>query len=99
AKNTGRKPPRAVERGLFSHQGEEVTGGGITGVGEGRGATNRDGNKHPTAFSRCDNEARLAEAILDRLLERGAHIAMRRRSYRIRHLREEDCREPPANPA
>ncbi len=32
----------------------------------------------------------LAEAILDRLLERGAHFAMRGRSYRTRHLTEED---------
>jgi DNA replication protein DnaC len=32
----------------------------------------------------------LAEAILDRLLERGAHFAMRGRSYRTRHLSEEE---------
>jgi hypothetical protein len=32
----------------------------------------------------------LAEAIVDRLLERGAHFALRGRSYRTRHLSEED---------
>jgi DNA replication protein DnaC len=32
----------------------------------------------------------LAEAILDRLLERGAHFVLRGRSYRTRHLTEED---------
>ena len=32
----------------------------------------------------------LAEAILDRLLERGAHFAMRGHSYRTRHLKEEE---------
>jgi DNA replication protein DnaC len=30
----------------------------------------------------------LAEAILDRLLERGTHFEMRGRSYRTRHLKE-----------
>jgi hypothetical protein len=41
----------------------------------------------------------LAEAILDRLLERGAHFAMRGRSYRTRHLIEEEDRlARPANP-
>ena len=32
----------------------------------------------------------LAEAILDRLPKRGAHFALRGRSYRTRHLSEED---------
>jgi hypothetical protein len=32
----------------------------------------------------------LAEAILDRLLERGVHFALRGRSYRTRHLPEEE---------
>jgi DNA replication protein DnaC len=32
----------------------------------------------------------LAEAILDRLLERGAHFALRGRSYRTRHPSEEE---------
>ena len=36
----------------------------------------------------------LAEAILDRLLERGAHFAMRGRSHRTRHLRPEDPPSP-----
>jgi hypothetical protein len=33
----------------------------------------------------------LAEAILDRLLERGVHVALRGRSCRTRHLSEEDA--------
>ena len=32
----------------------------------------------------------IAEAILDRLLKRGAHLALRARSHRTRHLNEED---------
>lgn len=32
----------------------------------------------------------LAEAIIDRLLKRGAHFEMRGRSYRTRHLKETD---------
>lgn len=32
----------------------------------------------------------LAEAILERLIERGVHFALRGRSYRTRHLTEED---------
>jgi DNA replication protein DnaC len=31
----------------------------------------------------------LAEAILDRLLERGSHYVLRGRSYRTRHLKED----------
>ena len=38
----------------------------------------------------------LAEAILDRLLERGTHFEMRGRSYRTRHLKELDG-VPPAD--
>jgi len=38
------------------------------------------------------------EAILDRLLERGAHFALRGRSYRTRHLSEEDSPRRARNP-
>jgi DNA replication protein DnaC len=31
----------------------------------------------------------LAEAILDRLLERGTHYVLKGRSYRTRHLKED----------
>jgi DNA replication protein DnaC len=47
-------------------------------------------NKPLAALGEVLHDGDLAEAILDRLLERGAHIAMRGRSYRTRHLKEEE---------
>ncbi|HEV2238168.1 MAG TPA: IS21-like element helper ATPase IstB [Ktedonobacterales bacterium] len=47
-------------------------------------------NKPLAALGDVLHDGDLAEAILDRLLERGAHFAMRGRSYRTRHLTEED---------
>ena len=47
-------------------------------------------NKPLAALGEVLHDGDLAEAILDRLLERGAHFAMRGRSYRTRHLTEED---------
>ncbi len=47
-------------------------------------------NKPLAALGDVLHDGDLAEAILDRLLERGAHFAMRGRSYRTRHLKEED---------
>ena len=38
----------------------------------------------------------LAQAIVDRLLERGAQFALRGRSYRTRHLKEEGHPTRPA---
>jgi DNA replication protein DnaC len=35
------------------------------------------------------HDADLAEAILDRILERGTHYVLRGRSYRTRHQKEE----------
>ena len=56
-------------------------------------------NKPLAALGAVLHDGDLAEAILDRLLERGAHFAMRGRSYRTRHLtKEEDPTERPANP-
>ena len=56
-------------------------------------------NKPLAALGEVLHDGDLAEAILDRLLERGAHFAMRGRSYRTRHLREEEDRPArPANP-
>jgi len=56
-------------------------------------------NKPLAALGEVLHDGDLAEAILDRLLERGAHFAMRGRSYRTRHLKEEeDDPEAPANP-
>lgn len=51
-------------------------------------------NKPLAAMGQVLHDGDLAEAIIDRLLERGAHFAMRGRSYRTRHLRPED----PPNP-
>jgi len=47
-------------------------------------------NKPLAALGDVLHDGDLAEAILDRLLERGAHFALRGRSYRTRHLNEED---------
>ena len=47
-------------------------------------------NKPLAALGDVMHDGDLAEAILDRLLEHGAHFAMRGRSYRTRHLSEED---------
>ena len=53
-------------------------------------------NKPLAALGDVLHDGDLAEAIVDRLLERGAHFTMRGRSYRTRHLTEED---PPARRA
>ena len=47
-------------------------------------------NKPLAALGDVLHDGDLAEAILDRLLERGVHYAMRGRSYRTRHLTEEE---------
>jgi DNA replication protein DnaC len=47
-------------------------------------------NKPLAALGDVVHDGDLAEAILDRLLERGVHFALRGRSYRTRHLSEED---------
>ena len=47
-------------------------------------------NKPLAALGDVMHDGDLAEAILDRLLERGAHFALRGRSYRTRHLSEEE---------
>lgn len=49
-------------------------------------------NKPLAALGTVLHDGDLAEAILDRLLERGAHFAMRGRSYRTRHLQTEEDR-------
>jgi DNA replication protein DnaC len=56
-------------------------------------------NKPLAALGDVLHDGDLAEAILDRLSERGAHFAMRDRSYRTRHLREEERPTPPAKTA
>ena len=48
-------------------------------------------NKPLAALGDVVHDGDLAEAILDRLLERGVHFALRGRSYRTRHLSEEDA--------
>lgn len=49
-------------------------------------------NKPLAALGQLLHDGDLAEAILDRLLERGTHFVLRGRSYRTRHLK------PEANP-
>ena len=44
----------------------------------------------PLAWGVVLHDPDLAEAILDRVLERGRHLELRGRSYRTRHLKEED---------
>jgi len=47
-------------------------------------------NKPLAAWGQVLHDGDQAEAILDRLLERGTHFEMRGRSYRTRHLTGED---------
>lgn len=56
-------------------------------------------NKPLAALGDVLHDGDLAEAILDRLLERGAHFALRGRSYRTRHLSEEESPPRRAKPA
>jgi len=51
-------------------------------------------NKPLAAWGHVLLDGDLAEAIIDRLLERGAHFEMRGRSYRTRHLKEADGVNP-----
>jgi DNA replication protein DnaC len=46
-------------------------------------------NKPLAALGQVLHDADLAEAIFDRLLERGTHFVLRGRSYRTRHHPEE----------
>lgn len=46
-------------------------------------------NKPLAALGQLLHDGDLAEAILDRLLERGTHFVLRGRSYRTRHLKTE----------
>jgi DNA replication protein DnaC len=46
------------------------------------------------AWGQVLHDGDLAEAILDRLLERGVHFAMRGRSYRTRHLKAHPVEGP-----
>lgn len=47
-------------------------------------------NKPLAALGQLLHDGDLAEAILDRLLERGTHFILRGRSYRTRHLKPEE---------
>lgn len=48
-------------------------------------------NKPLAALGDVLHDGDLAEAIVDRLLERGTHFVLRGRSYRTKHLTEEDA--------
>ena len=54
-------------------------------------------NKPLASLGRVLHDGDLAEAILDRILERGTHFQMRGRSYRTRHLKTQEV--PPASEA
>lgn len=54
-------------------------------------------NKPLAAFGQVLHDGDLAEAILDRVLERGTHFVLRGRSYRTRHLNTKE--EPPESEA
>lgn len=56
-------------------------------------------NKPLAALGEVLHDPDLAEAILDRLLERGAHYLLRGRSYRTRDLKEELVAEAAENAA
>jgi DNA replication protein DnaC len=47
-------------------------------------------NKPLAALGQLLHDGDLAEAILDRILERGTHFVLRGRSYRTRHHKEEE---------
>jgi DNA replication protein DnaC len=51
-------------------------------------------NKPLAALGTVLHDGDLAEAILDRLLERGVHFTLRGRSYRTRHLKHDDTSTP-----
>jgi DNA replication protein DnaC len=51
-------------------------------------------NKPLAALGHVLHDGDLAEAILDRLLERGSHFQMRGRSYRTRHLKRKENDHP-----
>jgi DNA replication protein DnaC len=53
-------------------------------------------NKPLAALGQLLHDGDLAEAILDRILERGTHFVLRGRSYRTRHLKPEADSEPEA---
>jgi DNA replication protein DnaC len=48
-------------------------------------------NKPLAAFGQVLHDGDLAEAILDRVLERGTHFVLRGRSYRTRHLKTKEA--------
>lgn len=52
-------------------------------------------NKPLAAWGHVLHDGDLAEAIIDRLLERGTHFEMRGRSYRTRHLKETESVDRP----
>src|SRR5690606_35703455 len=56
-------------------------------------------NKPLAALGQLLHDGDLAEAILDRLLERGTHFVLRGRSYRTRHHKDEEVRDTGAGAA
>ena len=56
-------------------------------------------NKPLAAWGHVLHDPDLAEALLDRVLERGRHIQLRGPSYRTRHHRQKEKTTTPTNPA
>lgn len=56
-------------------------------------------NKPLAALGQLLHDGDLAEAILDRVLERGTHFVLRGASYRTRHLKREEVVDPEADAA
>jgi DNA replication protein DnaC len=56
-------------------------------------------NKPLAALGQILHDGDLAEAILDRLLERGTHFVLRGPSYRTRHLKRQEAAEPDSDAA
>jgi DNA replication protein DnaC len=56
-------------------------------------------NKPLAAWGQVLHDPDLAEALLDRVLERGRHIELRGPSYRTRHLQKKEKLTPDASPS
>lgn len=56
-------------------------------------------NKPLAALGQLLHDGDLAEAILDRVLERGTHFVLRGASYRTRHIKREEVTDPEADAA
>jgi DNA replication protein DnaC len=56
-------------------------------------------NKPLASWGSVLHDGDLAEAILDRVMERGVHFTLRGKSYRTRHLNQEETTGRPQKTA